>query len=105
MAASMACWGCIIALRFKTQQAAPLMQIVGFASILLSTAYAPKELLSGWLEAIATVNPVNYLLEGIRQAFVYGLGWDRTWHALAALALLLTVLGAGAIRGMRRIGV
>ena len=41
-AAAMACWGCIIALRFGTQQAAPLMQMVAFASILLTTAYAPE---------------------------------------------------------------
>jgi ABC-2 type transport system permease protein len=104
MAAAMACWGSIVALRFGTQQAAPLMQVVAFASILLSTAYAPKELLAGWLADIVTVNPVNYLLEGVRQAFVYGVGWERTWQALLALALMLAVLGGGAATLMRRVG-
>lgn len=103
-AASMACWSTLIALRFGTQQAAPLMQIVAFASILFTTAYAPKDLLADWLAAIATVNPVNYVLEGVRQAFVYGVTWERTWHAVLALTLLLLVLGAGAIRMMRRVG-
>ena len=104
MAAAMACWGSIVALRFGTQQAAPLMQVVAFASILFTTAYAPHALLSGWLQSIASVNPVNYILEGVRQPFVYGVGWERTWHALLAAALLLGLLGAGAIRLMNRVG-
>ena len=103
-AAAMACWSTVIALKFGTQQAAPLMQVVAFASILFTTAYAPMDLLADWLAAIATVNPVNYILEGVRQAFVYGLGWERTWHALLALTLLLLALGTGAIAMMRRVG-
>jgi ABC-type multidrug transport system permease subunit len=103
-AAAMACWGSIIALHFGTQQAAPLMQVVAFASILLSTAYAPKELLAPWLKAIADVNPVNFMPEGVRQAYVDGVGWERTWQAYAAAALLVGVLGAGATRLMRRVG-
>jgi ABC-2 type transport system permease protein len=103
-AAAMACWGSIIALRFGTQQAAPLMQMVAFASILLSTAYAPKALLAPWLRAIADVNPVNFMLEGVRQAYVYGVTWERTWQAYLAMALLLAVLGAGAVRSMQRVG-
>ena len=103
-AAAAACWGTIIALRFKTQQAAPLMQVAVFASILFTTAYAPEILLAGWLQTIADVNPTRYVLEGVRQGFVYDVGWKHTWPALVALAGLLLVLGAFAIRGMRRIG-
>ncbi len=104
MAAAVACWASIVALRFGTQQAAPLMQVVAFASILFTTAYAPMELLSDWLAAIASVNPVNYILEGVRQPFVYGVGWERTWQALLAVTLLLAFLGGGALTMMRRIG-
>jgi ABC-2 type transport system permease protein len=104
LAAAMACWGSIIALRFKTQQAAPLMQVVAFASILFTTAYAPEPLLSDWLAAIADVNPVRYILEGVRQAFVGGVDGGTTLKAFAALGGLLVLLGGFAIRGMRRIG-
>ena len=104
MAAAMACWGSIVALRFGTQQAAPLMQVVAFASILFTTAYAPEPLLADWLQAIAEVNPVRYILEGVRQAFVYGLSAGRTLDALLALAVLLAVLGGAAIRSMQRVG-
>ena len=104
MATAMACWGSIVALRFGTQQAAPLMQIVAFASILFTTAYAPEALLAPWLAAIAEVNPVTYILEGVRQAFVFELGWTRTWHALLAAGLLVGVLGTGAVRMLHRYG-
>jgi ABC-2 type transport system permease protein len=103
-AAAAACWGTIMALRFKTQQAAPLMQVVVFASILFSTAYAPEELLAGWLEAVAELNPTRYILEGVRQGYVFDVRWTETWHAGLALAGLMLVLGGLALRGMRRVG-
>ncbi|MDQ4125375.1 MAG: ABC transporter permease [Actinomycetota bacterium] len=103
-AAAAACWGTIMALRFRTQQAAPLMQVVVFASILFSTAYAPEDLLAGWLRSVAEVNPARYILEGVRQGFVFDVRWTETWHAGLALAGLILVLGGLALRGMRRLG-
>jgi ABC-type multidrug transport system permease subunit len=105
LAAVMACWGVTLALRFRTQQAAPLMQIGSFVAVLFTTAYAPKPLLADWLRVIADVNPVTHVLEGVRQGFVGGVTWHSTWPALLAIAGLLVVFGGLAIRGMRRVGV
>ena len=102
LAAASACWGAIVALRFRTQQAAPLMQIGSFVAVLFTAAYAPMELLQPWLKAIATVNPVNYVLTGIRQGFIGTVTWADTWPAYVAVAILLGVLGTFAIRGMAR---
>jgi ABC-2 type transport system permease protein len=104
LAAIMAFWGVIIALRFKTQQAAPLMQVGSFVAVLFTTAYAPKDLLTDWLRAIATVNPVTHILEGVRQGFVGGVNAHDTLLAFAALAGLLAFFGAIATRGMSRYG-
>lgn len=104
LAAAAACWGVIVALRFRTQQAAPLMQVGSFVAVLFTTAYAPKELLSEWLRVIATINPVTLVLEGVRQGFVGDVTWADTWPALAAVAGLILGLGALAVRGMRRQG-
>ena len=49
MAAVAACWGSMLALRFKSQSAAPLMQAGMMALILTTTAYAPLALLQPWL--------------------------------------------------------
>jgi len=104
LAAVMACWGSVVALRFRTQQAAPLIQILGFVAVLFTTAYAPFALLTPWLRAIAHVNPVTYVLEGIRQGFVGDVTWADTWPALLAVVGLLVLLGAWAVRSMRRFG-
>lgn len=103
LAASAACWGTIIALKFRTQQAAPLMQVGSFIAVLFTASYAPMDMLEPWLKAIATVNPVTYVLAGIRQGFIGDVTWADTWPAFTAAGLLLVVLGGFAIRGMQTV--
>src|SRR3954454_20634066 len=105
LATVMAFWSSIIALRFRTQQAAPLMQVANFVAVLFTTAYAPAALLSGWLRHVAQVNPVTQVLEGARQGFVGSVTWHQTWQALLAIVALQTLLGLVAVRSMRRYGV
>jgi ABC-type multidrug transport system permease subunit len=104
-AAAAACWGSMLALRFKSQSAAPLMQAGMMALILLTPAYAPLALLQPWLEKVAEINPVTHVLEAARQGFVGGVTWGDTWPGLVALAGLLVLLGALALREMRRTNV
>jgi ABC-type multidrug transport system permease subunit len=102
MAAVAACWGSFLALRFKSQSAAPLMQAATMALILTTTAYAPLALLSGWLQEVARLNPVTQVVEAARQGFVGGVTWAETWPGLVALAGMLALLGFLALREMRR---
>ena len=104
LAAAVACYSTLLALRFRSQQAAPLMQMGSFIAVLFTTSYAPRDLLSGWLGAIADVNPVTHVLEGVRQGFVGDVTWALTWPALVSIAGLVLVFGALAVRGMRRQG-
>jgi ABC-2 type transport system permease protein len=102
MAIVAALWGATLALRFKTQAAAPLMQSVMLALVLSTTAYAPQELLTGWLSTVAQINPITDVVEGTRQGFVGAVSWSGTWPAVVALAGFIVVLGWFALRGMRR---
>jgi ABC-type multidrug transport system permease subunit len=102
MAAVAACWGSMLALRFKSQSAAPLMQAGMMGLILTTTAYAPLVLLQPWLQHVARVNPVTQILEATRQGFVGSVSWAETWPGLVAIAALLLLLGALALREMRR---
>jgi ABC-type multidrug transport system permease subunit len=104
LATAVACYAVIIALHFRTQQAAPLMQVGGFVATLFTTAYAPKDLLAGWLEVIATINPVTLVLQGVRQGFVGGVTWHDTWPALLAVAGMIVLLGGLATRRLQRVG-
>jgi ABC-2 type transport system permease protein len=101
-AAVVACYAVALALRFRTQQAAPLMQAGTFMAVLFTTSYAPLDLLVGWLHDVAQVNPVTQVVEAVRQGFVAEVTWADTWPGLLALAGLGLVLGAAALRGMAR---
>lgn len=105
MAAVAACWASMLALRFKSQSAAPLMQAGMMALILTTTAYAPLALLQPWLQHIARVNPVTQVLDAARQGFVGGVSWAETWPGVLALMGMLALLGALALREMRRTAV
>jgi ABC-type multidrug transport system permease subunit len=100
-----ACWGVMIALRFRSQSAAPLMQAGMFILVLTTTAYAPLEYLQGWLADIARINPLTQVVDAARQGFVDGsVSWGDTWPGLLALGGMIVVLGALALRGMNRTG-
>ena len=101
-AAVAASWGVSLALRFKTQSAAPLMQAGMFMAVLFTTSYAPQELLTGWLAEVARINPVTHVLEAVRQGFTGQVTWAETWPGLVALAGLGLVLVGFALRALRR---
>jgi ABC-type multidrug transport system permease subunit len=103
MAAVAACWGSMLALHYRSQSVAPLMQSGMFLVILCTTAYAPLALLQGWLKDVARLNPVTQVIEGVRQGFVGGVSWADTWPAFLVLAGLLALLGALSLRELRRL--
>jgi ABC-type multidrug transport system permease subunit len=102
MAAVAACWASMLALHFKSQSAAPLMQAGMMALILTTTAYAPLALLQPWMKSVAEVNPVTQVIDAARQGFVGTVTWAETWPGVLALLALLVLLGALALREMRR---
>jgi len=77
-------WAGGIAMRFRTIQSAPLMQMPVFLVLFFAPVYVPLDLLEGWIEGVATVNPVTYLLETGR-GFIAG---DAP-HVLGAFALVI----------------
>src|SRR5262249_53184956 len=60
--------------------------ILFFPFAFLTTSFLPKAALSGWLAAVATVNPVTYILEGLRSLIT--VGWDWTDLGVAVLAIV-----------------
>jgi ABC-type polysaccharide/polyol phosphate export permease len=72
------------------------------ALILTTTAYAPLALLQPWMRSVAEINPVTQVMDAARQGFIGSVSWAETWPGLLALAGLLAILGAWALREMRR---
>jgi len=102
VSAAIACWAVTLALKLRTQQAAPLMQVSSFILTLFTTSYAPRDLLQPWLELIATINPVTHVLAAVRQGFVGDVTFADTWPGFIAVIGMLVVLGALAVRGLQR---
>ena len=83
--------GLSIALRTGSAQASQAGFLVFFPLLFLSPAFAPKEVFDGWLEFLATINPVTYILEGMRSLVLVGWDGDKIAKALAA------IFGLGAV--------
>lgn len=96
-------WAIGLALRFKSMKAAPLIQMGLFMTMFLSTAQVPLSIMTGWLHAIARVNPMTNVLRLARQGFVGDVTWEATWPGVLVLLLGTALLGAFALRGLRRL--
>ncbi len=93
-------WATGVAMRLRTQQAAPVMQMPVFLLLFFAPVYVPLNLLEGWIHGVASVNPITALLESGR-----GLISGRPELTLAAFALVLGLIGGfalWAVRGLRR---
>src|SRR5439155_1128076 len=50
--------------------------------LVVSGVYYPIEVMPGWMQAIATISPATYALDGIRAAVLDGAGAGAVWHNL-----------------------
>jgi ABC-2 type transport system permease protein len=97
-------FGTGVAMRLRTMQAGPAMQTPAFLVLFLAPVWVPYDLLTGWVEAAASVNPITLVLEAGR-GFLAG---DPT-EVLPAFGVMLllaavTVLWArGGLRSAERV--
>ena len=92
-------WAAGVAMRLRTIQAGPAIQMPVFLILFLAPVYVPLDLLAGWVEAVAHVNPFTALVEGGRDLIS---GQDfQVWLMFAIAFGLGAVFLAWAIRGMR----
>ena len=59
-------WATGVAMRLRTMQAGPLMQMPVFLTLFFAPVYVPLSLLEGWIHALATINPLTQVLEAGR---------------------------------------
>jgi ABC-2 family transporter len=93
-------WACGIAMRIRSLQAGPVMQMPVFLLLFLAPVYVPLAFLEGWLHTVARFNPITRVLETGRE-FVAG----QPAHAGIAFALALALAGVFAVwaaLGLRR---
>jgi ABC-2 type transport system permease protein len=93
-------WACGVAMRFRTMQAGPVMQMPVFLVLFFAPVYVPLALLQGWIHTVATINPLTRVIEAGRSL----LAADPTEVGLAFGAALALALGFSlwAVRGLRK---
>jgi ABC-2 type transport system permease protein len=88
-----------VAMRLRTIQAGPAMQMPVFILLFIAPVYVPLALLTGWVKTVAHVNPVTPLLETGRD-FISGEHADLLLAAGVALGLVV-LFAVWAVRGLR----
>lgn len=100
MSAAATLWATGVAMRVRTMQAAPVIQIPVFLTLFLAPVYVPVDLLAGWIRGVASLNPATALLEAGR-GFVSGAP-DEVAIAFATGVGLVAIFALWALRGLRR---
>jgi ABC-2 type transport system permease protein len=76
------------------------MQMPVFIILFLAPVYVPQALLTGWIEPVASVNPLTALLNAARSLMAGEPTGILAAYAVAFLMILL--FGLWAISGLRR---
>ncbi|MCB0966477.1 MAG: ABC transporter permease [Ilumatobacter sp.] len=99
-------FGYAVALKTGNPAAVQSMFLLFFPFLFLTTSYVPRDQLSGWLDVVATFNPVTYILEGMRALAIDGWTVDVLWALLAIVAVggLSMSMCMAALRGRVRAG-
>lgn len=93
-------WATGVAMRIRSQQAGPVMQMPVFLVLFFAPVYVPLDLLRGWIHGVARVNPVTPVMEAAR-GLISGAP-TGTLGAFAIGAALVAAFAGWAMRSLRR---
>jgi ABC-2 type transport system permease protein len=98
-------WSAGIAMRLRSMQAGPVMQMPVFILLFLAPVYVPLNLVGGWVHDVATFNPATAFLEAAR-GFVSGepTKVGVTAACLVAMFSLAVLWARGGLRSAERAG-
>ena len=82
------CIGVIVAVKTKNIQVTQTIWIAFMPVTFLTTAFMPREFLTGWFKHAVAANPVDYILIAIRTIIIDGWVWDEIWTGLWVLVAM-----------------
>jgi ABC-2 type transport system permease protein len=98
-------FGYAIALKTGNPAAVNSSFLLFFPFLFMTSSYVPRSQLTGWLNTVASWNPVTYVLEGQRSLVTQGWQWDQLGKSLLAIGVVgLTSMSLcfAALRGRTR---
>jgi len=93
-------FGAGIAMMLRTQQAGPVIRTPIFLVLFLAPVFVPLNLLTGWIETVARLNPFTAILDAAR-GFLAG-DPQNVLPAFAISAALILALSLWAVFGLRQ---
>ncbi len=87
--------GVFLALRSGSAEAVQGTFPLFFALLFFSSAFFPRETMTGWFKVVADINPISYLVEAMRDQVIVGVDPRPTLIGLAVVIGLAAVAVAG----------
>jgi len=75
---------------------------IALFTVFVSSAYFPRNLMTGWFRALAGVNPVSFLIEDLRHQVIVGFDLARAAQAMGMVMVLTAGAAYAATRALRR---
>lgn len=98
-------WSCvsmIFAIRTQNARLVQSLFILVFPFLYMTTSQAPKSLLPPWFAAVATYNPVTYIIEGVRALVLSDWGNPAIWQGYLIAFILFVVMVSLALASFKK---
>jgi ABC-2 type transport system permease protein len=91
-----------IALRTGSAEVVQATFPVFFISLFASSAFFPRQLMQGWFKAVATVNPMSFMIEAVRALVITGFSVADALEAIGVVAVIFAVALFLSLAALRR---
>ena len=90
----------MLALRTGSAEAVQNVFPLTFISLFISSAFFPTEAMQGIYQTIAELNPITWMINGMRYQVVVGFDWSEAAKSIGVAAVLATLAIFGAHRAL-----
>jgi ABC-2 type transport system permease protein len=94
--------GIVLALRSGSAESVQGTFPLFFALLFFSSAFFPRETMTGWFKVVADVNPISYLVEAMREQVIDGVDARVTLMGLGVVVVMAAASLAGCHSAFRR---
>jgi ABC-2 type transport system permease protein len=95
-------FGILVALRTRNVQATQSSFLLFFPLLFLTPNFVPFDRLSPVMETLARINPVSYVIVGLRSLIIDGWDWGKIGVCIGVIAAMGAVLTALSLRTIAR---
>lgn len=92
----------LIALKSRSAAATNSGGLVFFPLLFLTPNFVPRDMLSRPMEIAATLNPVTYIMEGLRALILQENNWSAVGRGFLVIAIAGLIMAALNVRAIRR---